>query len=283
VADVLAAAAAGCPLTANDLDAALDSGLLTVVYQPVVELATGRVVAVEALARLRDPAGGRLRTPDTFIPLAEQAGRVGRIDRQVLASAVPFAVRCRALIPQQAFSISVNLSVAGLDAALPAYVEQLCEQAGLPPDALVLELTETLLSDADEEHARVLQQLHDLGCNVTMDDFGTGYSSLSHLVRFPVDGIKVDRGFVWDIDSGGRGAAVARALVGLGADLGLHVVAEGVETTSQLRELLDAGCPYAQGYLFSRPLPAEELLTYLRRGPLPLPSDLPQPRTGTHA
>jgi EAL domain-containing protein (putative c-di-GMP-specific phosphodiesterase class I) len=281
VADVLAAATAGARLRVADLDAALDAGLLTTRYQPVIDLATGRVVAAEALARLRDPSGGRLRTPDAFIPLAEQSGRIGRIDRLVLAAAVRFAVRCRAVLPQQPFSVGVNLSAAGLHPELPAYVEQLCAGAGLPRNALVLELTETVLSDADAEHEQVLRQLHNLGCNVTMDDFGTGYSSLSHLVRFPVDGIKIDREFVWEIDSGGRGAVVARALVALGADLGVHVVAEGVETPAQLAELIDAGCPFAQGYLFSPPLPADELLDFLRRGPLALPGALPQPRTGT--
>jgi EAL domain-containing protein (putative c-di-GMP-specific phosphodiesterase class I) len=138
---------------------------------------------------------------------------------------------------------------------------------------VVLEVTETVLSAIGSGHEDVLQAVDELGCNVTMDDFGTGYSSLSHLARFPIDGIKIDRRFVWEIGTGGRGGLVAAALVRLGRDLGLHVVAEGVETPEQLAVLQEAGCPFAQGYLFSRPLSADDLTAFLvqsRRG-VPLP------------
>jgi EAL domain-containing protein (putative c-di-GMP-specific phosphodiesterase class I) len=262
------------PRTASDLDAALDAGLLTVAYQPVVSLATGEVVAAEALARLHDPATGQLLAPDAFVPLAERTGRIARIDRMVLAEAVPEAVRWRALLGARPFSIGVNLSVAGLShPGLADHVRRICDRAGLPCDALVIEVTETALSVAGDGHDGVLRAVHDLGCNVTMDDFGTGYSSLSHLARFPIDGIKIDRRFVWDIGTSGRGGLVPGALVRLGRDLGLHVVAEGVETPQQLAALQDAGCPFAQGFLISRPLTAEALTAFLlasRRG-VPLP------------
>lgn len=254
---------------------ALDAGLLTVVYQPVISLKTGAVVAAESLVRLRDPDGGPLHTPDAFLPLAEATGRIGRIDRMVLARAVPLAVEWRALMGSRPFSIGVNLSVAGLsEPGLVEHVRRTCDDAGLPFNALVVELTETVLSAPGNDHARVLRDVDDLGCNVTMDDFGTGYSSLEHLSRFPVDGIKVDRRFVWDIGRPGRSGLVPAALVRLGLDLGLHVVAEGVETHAQLTALREAGCPFAQGYLFSRPLPPEELTRFLRtwRG-VPLPRE----------
>jgi EAL domain-containing protein (putative c-di-GMP-specific phosphodiesterase class I) len=263
------------PRTGPDLDAALDAGLLTVAYQPVVSLATGEVVAAEALVRLHDPDTGQLRTPDSFIPLAEATGRIARIDRMVLELAAPLAVQWRAAMPGRPFSLGVNVSVAGLsDPTLPAFIETVCGNAGLPCNALVLEVTETVLSCTGAGHEAVLNDIHALGCNVTMDDFGTGYSSLSHLTRFPVDGIKIDRQFVWEIGCGGRGAMVATALVRLGRDLGMHVVAEGVETPRQLQVLRDAGCPFAQGYLFSRPLPPAELADFLRTNA----SDVPQPR-----
>jgi EAL domain-containing protein (putative c-di-GMP-specific phosphodiesterase class I) len=262
-----------------ELDAALDAGLLTVAYQPVVSLRTGAVVAAECLVRLRQADGGLL-PPDCFIPLAEATGRVGRIDRMVLAQAAPLATQWRALLGPRPFSIGVNVSAASLsDPSLVDFVNATCIAAALPLDALVIEVTETVLSAAGSGHDEVLRAIDGLGCNVTMDDFGTGYSSLSHLTRFPVDGIKIDRRFVWDIGRPGRGGRVPAALVRLGLDLGMHVVAEGVETEEQLAALQTAGCPFAQGYLFSRPLPAADLTAYLHASaatvPLPRIGDQP--------
>lgn len=254
------------------MDAALDAGLLTVVYQPVVSLLTGAVVAAESLVRLRDPATGHLRAPDTFIALAEATGRVTRIDRMVLAQSAPLAVRWRELMSGRPFSIGVNVSAVGLsDPSLVDFVQATCADAGLPYNALVVELTETTLSSPESGDAATLTALHALGCNVTLDDFGTGYSSLDHLSRFPIDGIKIDRRFVWDIGSEGRGGRVPAALVRLGLDLGLHVVAEGVETTEQLAALRAAGCPFAQGFLISRPLPADAMTAFLQSSTVPTP------------
>jgi EAL domain-containing protein (putative c-di-GMP-specific phosphodiesterase class I) len=267
------------PTSGSELDAALDAGHLTVAYQPVVSLLSGEVIAVEALARLRDPLSGQLHAPDTFIPFAEESGRIARIDGIVLSQAVPLAVQWRTLMGARPFGLGVNLSIGGLsETGLPERVRTTCELAGLPCDALTVEITESVLSTADAGHEDVLLALGALGCNVILDDFGTGYSSLSHLARFPIDGIKIDRRFVWAIGTAGRAGLVAGALVRLGRDLDVHVVAEGVETPEQLAALQQAGCPLAQGYLFSRPLPAEELTTFLldsRRGVM-----LPTPRTG---
>jgi EAL domain-containing protein (putative c-di-GMP-specific phosphodiesterase class I) len=130
---------------------------------------------------------------------------------------------------------------------------------------------------AEVDHEDVLRGIAELGCNVTLDDFGTGYSSLSHLTRFPISAIKIDRRFVGDLGTRGLGGLVALALVRLGSDLGLQVVAEGVETPDQLSALEFASCPFAQGYLFSRPLPADALTAFLhasRRG-VPLPRQEP--------
>jgi EAL domain-containing protein (putative c-di-GMP-specific phosphodiesterase class I) len=267
------------PRTASDLDAALDAGLLTVAYQPVISLETGDVVAVEALARLRDPESGLLLAPDTFIPLAEQTGRIGRVDRMVLEQSAPLAVGWRTLQGNRPFSLGVNVSVAGLsEDGLVDFIADTCYAAGLPYDALIIEITETVLSSEDD-HERVLRAIDALGCNVTMDDFGTGYSSLSHLARFPISGIKIDRRFVADLGTRGLGGLVALALVRLGADLGLHVVAEGIETREQLAALRFAGCRFAQGSLISRPVPAAELTALLRSGrpAVPLPRDERQP------
>jgi EAL domain-containing protein (putative c-di-GMP-specific phosphodiesterase class I) len=266
--------AARVPRTASELDAALDAGLLTVEYQPVVDLRTGAVVATEALARLRDPVGGALIPPDAFIPMAEATNRIRRIDMQVLEIALPHAAAWRALRPGQPFSIGVNLSVPDLEPDLPGFVAGLLRQHGVPANALIIELTETVLSSAGCGHGAVLRGLADLGCDVTMDDFGTGYSSLSHLRRFPVDGIKIDREFVWDLDGAAHGARVAASLVRFGLDLGVHVVAEGIETVSQLHALRELGCPFGQGYLFARPLSAADVTAFLTRTPV-----VPLPRT----
>ena len=259
-----AVASPATPRTGSDLDAALDAGLLTVAYQPVICLQTGEVVAAEALARMRDPDTGCLIPPDAFIPLAERTGRIARIDRMVLAQAASLAVQWRAILGPRPFSIGVNVSVAGLsERGLVDYIADTCDRTGLPPDALVIEITETVLS-SDDAHVDVLRGIDDLGCNVTMDDFGTGYSSLSHLARFPISGIKIDRRFVADLGTRGLGGLVALALVRLGADLCLHVVAEGIETAEQQSALEYAGCRFAQGYLISRPLPADDLGAFLR-------------------
>jgi EAL domain-containing protein (putative c-di-GMP-specific phosphodiesterase class I) len=267
-----AAQAPAAPSTAYELDALLDAGLLTVAYQPVVSVATGEVVAAEALARMRDRETGRLIPPDEFIPLAERTGRIARIDRMVLEQSVPHAVGWRSILGPRPFSIGVNFSVAGLSDHLVDVITASCDAAGLPYDALVVEVTETVLSSSDQ-HDEVLRAIDALGCNVTMDDFGTGYSSLSHLTRFPISGIKIDRRFVADLGTSGLGGLVALALVRLGKDLGLHVVAEGVETAEQLSALEYAGCPFAQGYLISRPVPADDLTAFLRasRRGVPLP------------
>ncbi|MDP3713607.1 MAG: EAL domain-containing protein [Mycobacteriales bacterium] len=267
-------------LSAAALTAALDTGGLTVVYQPVVDLRSGYVVAAEALARLRLPDGGVLLPPSAFLPTAERHGLVGRLDAMVADIAIRQAALWWEATGERPFSIGINVSVADLDdSALPLRMQALCAEAGLPLDALVVEVTESLLSVEGRGHEDVLRSLAALGVNVTMDDFGTGFSSLSYLKRFPVKGIKIDRSFTWDLDTD---PALTVALVRFGLELGVHVVAEGVETESQLQALCQAGCPFAQGYLFSPPLPAAELTALLdRRFVLPRPVAVPRPRTVT--
>lgn len=264
------------PLSAAAVAAALDTGGLVVAYQPVIDLRTGWVVAAEALARLRDPRTGALLPPSVFLPTAERCGLVGRLDALVAETAVRQAVAWRSAIADRPFSIALNVSVADLDdAALAGTLQRLCSQAGLPMNALIVEVTETLLSVEGRGHEDVLRALAALDVNITMDDFGTGYSSMSYLKRFPVCGIKIDRTFTWDLDTDPR---LTTALVRFGTELGVHVVAEGVETHRQLAALVRAGCGFAQGYLFSPPLPADEFEAVLDRRfvlPVPLPRSEP--------
>ncbi len=256
----MAAAGSGLALrTGGDLVAALDDGLLTVLYQPVFDTRTGHLVAAEALARLRDPVSGALLPPSDFVPLAESTGLVGRLDQLVAAIALPQTVTWRALRPGLPFSVGVNVSAGELeDPTLPDRMAELCVQSGLPFNALVVEVTETALSTPGPVPREVLHRLSSLEVNVTLDDFGTGFSSLTHLLRFPICGIKIDRSFVQELGTAGRGARIAAAVVRLGADVGVHVVAEGVELPEQLAALRDLGCPFAQGYLLGRPMPAEQ-------------------------
>ena len=231
-----------------------------VAYQPVVDLRTGQVVALEALARFEDELTGAWLPPAAFLPELERTGEVVALDRLVAQRSVAHLARWRAAHPGRPLSVGVNLSVRDLDdPSLPVWVAALCEAYAVPPDALVLEVTETLPSEEGRGHERVLDALVALGCNVTLDDFGTGYSSLSYLQRFPVRGIKVDRSFTARLGTDGRGDRVVRGLVELALTLGVHVVAEGVETPAQLRALQELGCPFGQGYLFSPAVPAVDV------------------------
>jgi EAL domain-containing protein (putative c-di-GMP-specific phosphodiesterase class I) len=242
-------------LTLAELDEALDRELVRPHYQPVLDTRTGLVVALEALARLEHPGTGRLLAPSHFLPLAERTGRVRRVDTLVASAALADVGRWRR--DGYDICIGVNVSVDHLDdPQLPGRLLQECADHGLPPDALIVEVTETLQSLAGRGHAAALQHLRDTGVNVTLDDFGTGFSTLSYLLRFPVAGVKIDRTFTAELDTA-RGRHLVMGILDIAASLGAHVVAEGVETEGQLRWLAQHGCPFVQGFLLSRPVPRE--------------------------
>jgi EAL domain-containing protein (putative c-di-GMP-specific phosphodiesterase class I) len=231
----------------------------------VIDTRTGLVVAVEALARLRRPGGGTLLMPAQFLPLAERTGRVRQIDRLVAAAAIADVACWRRELPGTPMSVAVNVSVDHLDdRSLCSELVKQCDEQGLPADALIVEVTESLQSVTGRGHEHAVQRLRDAGFNVTLDDFGTGFSALSYLLRFPVAGIKIDRSFTAALDSV-RGQRLVLSVIDLGRSLGLHVVAEGVETPEQLHWLTEHGCAFAQGYLLSRPVPAAELPGVVRR------------------
>ncbi len=243
----------------EELDAALAGGLVVPHYQPVIDVRTGRVVAVEALARLIHPTTGTLLAPADFLPLAERAGRVGQVDQQVAAAAVADVTRWRRTLPDGDISVAVNVSVDHLDdSSLPEFLLEQCHRHGLPPDALIVELTETLRSVTGLGHEASVERLSAAGVQVTLDDFGTGFSSLAYLLRFPVAGIKIDKSFTASLNTV-RGRKLVLGIISIGAGLGLHVIAEGVESLAQLTWLAEHGCPFAQGFLFSKPVPAAEL------------------------
>jgi diguanylate cyclase (GGDEF)-like protein len=249
----------------GDLRSAIEHNRLTVEYQPKVDVADGRIVGAEALVRWRDPRRG-LVSPDDFIPIAEHTGLLRPLTLQVLSAALAECSRWRAA--GHDLSVAVNLSARNLlDAALPADVARLLADSGVPPSALELEITETtLVADLVRTHG-VLQRLNEIGVGISIDDFGTGYSSLSYIRRMPVDELKIDKSFVTGMADNENDALIVRSTIELGRNLGLRVVAEGVETLEVWAQLQVLGCHVAQGYHFGRPVSAEAFLRQLTATP----------------
>jgi diguanylate cyclase (GGDEF)-like protein/PAS domain S-box-containing protein len=235
---------------------------LTLHYQPQVDCRTGGLVGIEALVRWWHPERGLL-SPDTFVPIAEQAGLMRDMTRWVLSTALAQGHTWRRWLRE--LTLSVNLSGQDLlDSRLPAFVTSQLDRWEFPAEQLTLEITESALLGDRARAQDVIGDLRKTGVRVALDDFGTGYSSLSYLKEWPVDELKVDRSFVQNMVDDGRDRAIVRAIVDLAHTLGLSVVAEGVETQAVLGMLGDLECDRAQGYHMSRPLPAEELKWWLR-------------------
>jgi diguanylate cyclase (GGDEF)-like protein/PAS domain S-box-containing protein len=244
----------------NDLLRAVACKEITVVYQPIISLASGRIEALEALARWTHREQGPI-SPDVFIPLAENAGVIQEIGSTVLHEACAQLARWRAEQPERAdLQISVNISPDQLGQALVTDIEQALAVNALPPTALILELTETNLLHDSETALGLLAELRGRGIQIAIDDFGTGYSSLRYLRRFPVDILKIAKPFIDGIEhSDGRELAFARLITDLAGTLGLVTVAEGIESAGQHSRLRQLGCSYGQGYLYSRPVAASEV------------------------
>ncbi len=244
------------------LRAAIAQGALVLHYQPKVALASGQRRWVEALVRWPHPVEG-LIPPDAFIPLAEETGLIDPLTRWVLAE----ALRQRRVWQQAGYDVTVEVNMSAVtlrDAAFPDTVAALLRTDDTPPARLRLELTESALMTDPGGAAALLDQLNALGVRSVIDDFGTGYSSLAYLTQLPVDELKIDRSFVRTMAAESASAAIVRATIGLAHSLGLTVVAEGVEDRATWDLLAQLGCDLAQGYYISRPLPAPELLTWLR-------------------
>jgi len=256
----------------TDLKQALAEGGLSLVYQPIVDLATRKVVSCEALARWHHPELGSI-PPSLFVPIAEETGMVSEISRWVLASA---AAECRNW-PDD-ISVSVNISARDFrNADVAAMVAAALETSGLAPARLELEVTETALIEEREAATSILSRLARQGIGIALDDFGTGYSSLSYLHALPFTKLKIDRSFVMDITSNPRSLKLLSNVAQLGKDINLKVTAEGVETEEQLA-LISAHTrvDQIQGYLFGIPLPNRDVTELIARmansAPLPVPT-----------
>lgn len=247
----------------DELRQALAEERFVLHYQPKVDLASGRVIGMEALIRWPHP-DGHLVPPLAFIPVAEELGLIVELGAWVLDT----ACRQARAWGQAGFQTAVCVNISPLQFAHPGFVQAVracLHEAGLPASQLELELTEGLLLADVAQTQTTLAELRRLGVRVSIDDFGTGYSSLGYLKEFEVDTLKIDRSFVQDITTSRRESGLVAAVLALGRFLNLQVIAEGVETAEQARILLDLGCPWMQGYHFSRPLPAGEVLAWARR------------------
>jgi diguanylate cyclase (GGDEF)-like protein/PAS domain S-box-containing protein len=250
----------------SDLRLAITRGEFLLHYQPQLDLRSGTIVGVEALIRWQHPTRG-LVSPADFIPIAEESGMITAIGDWVLAEA------CRQLKTWQTRGIahirmSINLSTGQfLDKTLPARIHELLASNGLSADRLDLEVTESMSMASPDESISVMKTLSRSGLTLSIDDFGTGYSSLAYLKLLPIHTLKIDRSFVKDIESDPNDADICDVTVLLAHKLGLEVVAEGVETEAQLKFLLSIGCEKIQGYLISKPLPADQVEMFIRNNP----------------
>lgn len=250
-------------LLENDLRHALEHGEFILYYQPQLDLETGDIVGFEALIRWPHPQHGMI-PPSQFIPVAEETGLITPIGEWVLRQACAQARAWQTAVHPR-LEVSVNCSAQQFrQEGLVDTVARILHEVGLPAAGLELEITESVIIEHAEQVIMRFEALNRLGVQLSIDDFGTGYSSLSYLKRFPIDKLKIDQSFVRDINSDPDDAAIVSAIVAMAHSLGLQVVAEGVETPEQLAFLKSLGCNRAQGYYFSKPLPAEEFAQLLR-------------------
>ena len=256
--DALRAATAAALEVETDLHRALDDHQLFLRYQPVVELASGRLVGAEGLVRWQHPERGLL-SPDEFLPAAEVSGLIVALGREVLE----LAVGAMSGVEEATLS-SVAINFSPRELAQPDVVERVrstLERHGVEPRRLCIEITETAVLDEVDTAIATLSALRDLGVRLAIDDFGTGYSSLSYLRRLPVDIVKIDRSFTGELGVDSANLTIVAGIIGLARGLGLEVIAEGVETPRQLEVLRDLGCAFGQGYLFAAPVALDDMLS----------------------
>ncbi len=245
-----------------DLASALERHQFFLVYQPMLGLASERVVGVEALLRWRHPVSGVI-SPDVFIPIAEDNGAIVAIGRWVLER----ACRQGAAWHRNGYPLNISVNASARQLERGEFVEEVraaLHNSGLRAASLTIEITETVLMRKPDQTARLLGELKALGVRIAVDDFGTGYSSLAYLRQFPVDSLKIDRTFITGLELSSEAHALTHTLIQLGKALGLQTLAEGVEQHSQVRELQREGCDMAQGFLFARPLAADVVEAFLR-------------------
>jgi len=246
----------------SELREAIQTHQLTLFYQPQINHRSQRVSGLEALVRWNHPQRGFLG-PDSFIPLAEEAGLIGPLTDWVLKTALSQLL----MLQREGYDLNmaVNLSARNLqDMELSANIQALLAQSGVAPRHLTLEITESAVMTNTSDALAILTELDRMGVDIAIDDFGTGYSSLAYLKRLPVDKLKIDKSFVMDMENNDNDAVIVRSTIDLAHNLGLKVVAEGVETQESWDTLDMLGCDCSQGYLMARPMPADKLAEWLK-------------------
>jgi len=248
----------------NGMRTAVENGEIFLVFQPKVDVQTNAILGAEALVRWMHPEFG-LISPVNFIPLAEDTGMIVSIGEWVLRESCRAAQEWRDMGYSE-FKIAVNVSIRQLhELDFISIVQDALEDSGLPAESLIIELTENMIMENAETNIVKLRQLKALGVKISIDDFGTGYSSLSYLQRFPLDQLKIDRSFIKEIQSAEDRMPIIKAVISLAHDLGLAVVAEGVETDHQLEHIRALDCEEYQGYYCSKPVPDAEFLQLLEK------------------
>jgi EAL domain-containing protein (putative c-di-GMP-specific phosphodiesterase class I) len=250
-------------LTASDLERGIRQGELVPYYQPQIEIAGGRLIGAEALVRWRHPRQGLIH-PDAFIGLAETSGLIGELSWDVMRKGV---ADCRIFLRKLgAISVSMNVSAQTLsDLALPDRLADIVDEHGVPRSSVYLEITESGLAHELSKSLDILARLRMKEMHLSIDDFGTGYSMMQQLRHVPATEIKIDRGFVQDAARDERARVIVEKTIEIGHELGMRVLAEGVETSEQLEFLKDRGCDAAQGFFFCRPLPAAKFVSWATR------------------
>ncbi len=245
----------------RDMRAALLTGEFQLAYQPIIAADGQQTLGVEALLRWKSVGRGMV-SPADFIPVAEETGFIIKLGAWALQRA------CIEAVSLNIGFVSVNLSPVQMRSKdVVSVVSEALKTSGLPPERLVLEITEGVLIDRAHEALSIIRELQALGVSLALDDFGTGYSSLAYLTRFPFNKLKMDRAFVDTLGRHSDAATIVHAIISLGRALGMTVVAEGVETREQHRFLRAAGCHEMQGYLFAKPMPLSELQSFLQQRP----------------
>jgi diguanylate cyclase (GGDEF)-like protein len=260
----------------GELRSAVETHQLVLHYQPKVQLVDARELHVEALVRWQHPTRG-LVAPSEFIPFAEQTGFIRQITQEVMARAVAQCVQWR----REGLRVNVSINISARDLLDPDLADRfagLLADHGCQPSSIALEITESAILDDPGHALRNLERLHALGCRISIDDYGTGYSSLAYLKRLPVNELKIDRSFVMGMVTDTSDAVIVRSTIDLAHNMGLSVVAEGVEDEATLRKLRELGCDMVQGYHLSRPLPPEEVARWLRANAHVRTSDVPELR-----
>ncbi|PYQ11095.1 MAG: hypothetical protein DMH00_09205 [Acidobacteria bacterium] len=251
----------------RDLRAGIRNGELLSVYQPIVDLFTGEIKGFEALIRWKHPERGII-SPGEFLPMAEKTGLIIALDRWCMNNALGWLKAVRGRMSRRR-PVLLNINLSGEDFSqedLVDFVARQLHETGVDPASISLEVTESVMMENPERASRILSELKKLRVNLSLDDFGTGYSSLSYLQKFPLDSVKIDRSFIWNISASQKNLEIVRTVVSLTETLGMEVVAEGIETEEQLQLLRSLGCRQGQGFLFSRPVEAQEAERLLLEG-----------------